>query len=110
MKKWLCDDCGYIVEADNMPSACQRCKTTKFILQEDDKNMANVSLFSREVHGIMKFDSLLNQILDTCDKAAQTNTCAKCTEIFNKAKTDLTAIKQLARAELKSHISKGNWG
>lgn len=110
MKKWFCDTCGHIAESDEPPATCPRCKSAKFILQEDEKKLADVSLFSREVHGIMKLDSLLTQILDACEKGIQTNTCANCTPIFTKIKDDIGALKELTKKEIKSHIIKGNWG
>ena len=72
--------------------------------------MSDVSVFSKEIHGIMKVDSLLNQILDAVDKGVQTNTCASCTPIYEKIKTDANVLKQMIKAELKTHITKGNWG
>ena len=110
MKKWMCDACGYLSEGDKAPDACPKCKGAKFILQGDDKSMAEASLFSREVQSIIKFDSLLNQLIDTCDKGITANSCANCTQIFTKAKDDLNALKQLAKNEIKIHITKSNWG
>jgi len=110
MKKWLCDICGYLAEGDNAPKECPRCKTPKFILQEDDRDVTNVSLFSREVSGIMKLDSLLVQVLDAAEKMAKTNTCNNCTTILNQTKMDVSNLKQLTKDEIKKHITKGNWG
>ena len=110
MKKWFCDSCGFIAESENQPDVCSRCKSAKFILQEDNKDLTDVSLFSREVHGIMKLDSLLIQVMETCDKSTHTNTCDNCTTIFAQVKENVAKLKEITKNEIQSHIRKGNWG
>ena len=110
MKKWLCDGCGYLSEQDETPGSCPRCKTTKFILQNEDKNLANISIFSKEVQSIMKLDSLLGQALETCAKGNLSNTCATCKPLFNKTRDDINALREQVKKEINNHISRGNWG
>ena len=110
MKKWLCEICGYPYEGDNPPDACPKCKGPKEKFSIEQMNQPNVSIFTKNIHGIMNLETLMTKVIDVAERGIQDKLDPTCVSIFTKAKAEATVIKQMAQAEIKSHISKGNWG
>lgn len=110
MKLWKCSVCGYVHEGDTAPVKCPKCgvDSTKFveIAQEDAEKIYRSDktndLQMELIHLAMKMDKIARAgIEDNLDPS--------CVHVFETAKAHAWEIKQMAKAELATHITKGKY-
>lgn len=111
MKKlFKCTICGYICEGIEAPDKCPKCKAVKDKFVELDKEETDKIYSSDRTNDIhMEIISLANKIFKLAKEGAQLNLDPNCVSAFEKAKDDAWTMKQISKAELASHMTKGKW-
>ncbi|MDE6475731.1 MAG: hypothetical protein K2L08_02660 [Erysipelotrichaceae bacterium] len=110
MKLWKCRICGYIHEGEEAPSVCPKCHSSAenfALMSNEEAEKVYRSDKSNDYHMqlvqlAMKMDKIASRgIADNLDPA--------CVAIFQKTKQYAWEIKQLAKAELAGHMTKGKY-
>jgi len=107
---WRCSICGYVHDGDSAPEKCPKCgaaqeKFEKLAQEDADKILR--SRFSNDLH--MQLSTQLDVILDIAEDGIEDNLDPGCLAIFTKAKEQALILKQMIKAEIATHISKGKW-
>ena len=104
-----CSVCGYVHEGD-APQACPKCgaPADKFLaLSEEDAEKIYRSDYTNSLH--MELIALADQIIDISLEGIEDNLDPNCLSVFEKAKNTAWTMKQMSKAELAGHMSKGKW-
>ncbi len=105
-----CKGCGYVHEGDEAPEVCIKCGAPKemFIaLTDEEAGKIYRSDFSNDLH--MALINLAMQMDEICDAGIEDALDPGCVDVFEKTKTRAWEIKQMAKAELATHQSKGKF-
>lgn len=107
---WRCSVCGYVHDGENAPEKCPKCGAPqeKFEkLPQEDADKILRSRFSNDLH--MQLSAQLDIILDIAEEGIEDDLDPGCVVVFKKAKEGALTIKQMIKAEIATHISKGKW-
>ena len=110
MNIWQCGVCGYVHDGDEAPERCPKCGAPqeKFAeLPADKAELVTRSRLSNNLH--MTLASLLEQVLDVAELGIEDNLDPGCLRVFSVAKEQAWQIRQMALAEIATHVSKGKW-
>lgn len=110
MKLFKCTMCGFVYEAEDFLEACPKCGAPKekhVLLTEEEANKIYSSDETNDLH--MELVNLASTIVDLCDAGIEINLDPGCLDVFTKAQKMAWEIKQLAKAELQTHMTKGKW-
>jgi predicted nucleic acid-binding Zn-ribbon protein len=107
---WRCGVCGYVHNGENPPEKCPKCgapqeKFTKITQEAVDKILR--SRFSNDLH--MQLSAKLDKVLKIAEAGIEDDLDPGCVVVFKKAKEAALVIKQMLKAEIETHISKGKW-
>jgi predicted nucleic acid-binding Zn-ribbon protein len=107
---WRCLVCGYVHDGENAPKNCPKCGSPqdKFEkIAKEDENKILRSRFSNDLH--MQLSAQLDVVLDIAEAGIEDDLDPGCVVVFKKAKEEALIIKQMIKAEIGTHISKGKW-
>ena len=111
MKKlFKCSICGFICEGDEAPEKCPKCgfPKEKFVeLTTEEADKVYNSDRTNDIH--LEIITLADRIAKLSLEGIKINLDPTCLTAFEKAKNDAWTIKQISKAELASHMSKGKW-
>lgn len=111
MKKlFKCSVCNYIGEWEAAPAECPKCgaPAEKFNeLSEEDAKKVYRSDKSNTIH--MEIIALADRIIQLSKEGIEDDLDPTCIVVFKKAIDNAWTTKQLCKAELQAHISKGKW-
>ncbi|MEG0314272.1 MAG: hypothetical protein RR646_03305 [Erysipelotrichaceae bacterium] len=108
MSLYKCKVCGMNIEADSTPAVCLKCGAKEFsLLDEEAATKVYRSDASNDLH--MSLIQLCMDIDTICEAGIMDNLDPTCVSVFNKAKDYAWSIKEMSKAELASHISKGKY-
>lgn len=110
MKLWKCSVCGYVHEGETAPVQCPKCKVgaDKFMeLPAEDAEKIYRSDKTNDYH--MKLIQLAMKIDKLATKGMEDNLDPACVHVFEHAKKCAWEMKQMAKAEIAGHISKGKY-
>ena len=111
MNKWKCGVCGYIHDGADAPNKCPKCGAPKEKFEKLPDDKAQLVERSRLTNGLhQKLYTLLDEVSAVCDNGIADNLDPTCMEIFKRMKDCSWSIKQMIKAEIQGHISKGKWG
>ncbi len=111
LKIWQCSVCGFIHDGDEAPERCPKCGAPKekFVALADDKaQLVERSRLSNDLH--MELASLLDQVLAVAEAGIEDDLDPGCVVVFQEAQRQAWKIRQMAIAEIATHVSKGKWG
>ncbi len=104
-----CSVCGYVHEGD-APDHCPKCQAPKEKFVELTEEEAGKVYRSDKTNDLqMKLITLCMKLDQLADLGIEDNLDPTCVKIFEKAKKYSWELKQSAKAEIASHISKGKW-
>ncbi len=109
MKLFKCSVCGYVHQGD-APDNCPKCNATKdkFVeLSAEDADKIYKSDRTNDIH--MEIIKLCMKIAELSEEGIKINLDPGCVSSFQKAKYDAWVLKQIAKAELATHMGKGKW-
>lgn len=111
MKKlWKCSACGYIHEGPEAPDVCPKCGAPKdkfAELSSEDAAKVYNSDRTNDIHAEMINLSMRLALL--AEEGIKLNLDPGCVAAFEKVKKEAWIIKQRAKAEVATHMSKGKW-
>lgn len=111
MKKlWKCSVCGYKMEGLEAPENCPKCGAPRDqfkALSEEEVKKVYDSYVTNDIH--MEIIGYLEKIIHLSREGAQINLDPGCLDIFKKAEAACYVIKEMSKAEIAGHISKGKW-
>lgn len=110
MKLFKCTVCGYTYEAEEAQETCLKCGAPKDKheeLSEEDAKKIYASDETNDLH--MELVNLASTISDLCEAGIEINLDPGCVGVFEKAHQMAWNIKQLAKAEMETHMKKGKW-
>lgn len=109
--KWRCQVCGYVYDGEEAPEKCPKCGAgrDKFTqIADDEASLIERSRRSNDLH--MQLSALLDQVAGIAREGIEDNLDPGCIGVFKKASAAAIEIKQMVKAEIQTHISKGKWG
>lgn len=110
MKLWKCSVCGYVHEGETAPEKCPKCgvPAEKFAeLPKEDADKIYRSDKSNDYH--MQLIRLAMKMDKIASKGIEDNLDPACVHVFQTAKKHAWEIKQMAKAEIAGHLSKGKF-
>ncbi|WKY43713.1 rubredoxin [Eubacteriaceae bacterium ES2] len=111
MKKlWRCNVCGYKMEGADAPEVCPKCGAPHdqfTALTDDEAKKVYDSYVTNDIH--MEIITLVEKILHLARVGEEINLDPACLHIFQKAQEDSYVLKEMCKAEIAGHISKGKW-
>lgn len=110
MKFYRCEVCGLILEEGQLEETCPKCGAPKEKFHELDSETAEKhvrSEFTNDLH--VQLVHLCEKLDHIAEAGINDNLDPSCIKIFVRAKTSSKLLKQLSKAEIAGHISKGKW-
>ena len=107
---WRCSVCGYVHDGEDAPEKCPKCGAPreKFVkLEQEDADKILRSRFTNDLH--MQLSAQLDIILDIAEAGIEDDLDPGCVVVFKKAQEQALILKQMLKAEIVTHISKGKW-
>ncbi|WP_227763141.1 rubredoxin-like domain-containing protein [Zhaonella formicivorans] len=107
---WRCGVCGYVHDGDSPPEKCPKCGAPKekfAQLEQTDVEKTARSRFSNDLH--MQLSAKLDKIIEIATAGIDDNLDPGCLTVFKRAKEQALILKQMVKAEIQTHISKGKW-
>lgn len=109
-KLYKCEVCGLILEEGQFDDHCPKCGQPADKLHEMAAEDAEKVVRSEKTNDLYaQMIRLLNKLEDVADCGIEDNLDPSCAKIFAKAKANAKLLKQLAKAEVAGHVSKGKW-
>lgn len=105
-----CSVCGYVHDGDAAPEKCPKCGATadKFVkLTEEQETLITKSSRTNDLH--MELCQLMDSVIMLSEEGIDINLDPGCIITFKKAKQEAEIIKNIAKAEMATHVSKGKW-
>lgn len=111
MKKlFKCSVCGFICEGVEAPEKCPKCGVPKEKFVELTSEEADKIYHSDRTNDIhLEIINLADKIFKLSREGIDLNLDPTCVTAFEKAKNNAWTIKQISKAELAAHMSKGKW-
>jgi rubredoxin len=111
MKKlWKCGVCGFTMEGVEAPDNCPKCGAAKEnfeALSEEAAKKVYESYVTNDIH--MELAGLAERMIHLSRKGIEINLDPPCVHIFKEAEKMGYVIKEMCKAEIAGHISKGKW-
>ena len=110
MNLWKCPVCGYVHEGESAPEKCPKCGVAadKFMeLPKEEAEKVYRSDKTNDYH--MQLIRLAMKMDKIASKGIEDNLDPGCVHVFQYAKQRAWEIKQMAKAEIAGHISKGKF-
>jgi rubredoxin len=107
---WKCSVCGYIHDDVDAPDKCPKCGATKdkFVkLTEEQEALIIKSARTNDLH--MELCQLMESVQLLAEEGIDINLDPGCVVTFKKALQEAKIIKNIAKAEMATHVSKGKW-
>lgn len=107
---WKCSVCGYIHQGAEAPEKCPKCGATadKFVkLTEEQEALVAKSIRTNDLH--MELCYLMDKVTKISDEGIAIDLDPGCVITFKKAKEEAAIIKNIAKAEMATHVGKGKW-
>jgi rubredoxin len=108
---WKCGVCGYIHDGEGAPEKCPKCGAPKDkfeALAEDALNLIDRSRYTNQLLAALM--DLGDQLEDLAFEGIEDNLDPGCMGVFKYVQKAAVEMKQMAKAEIQTHISKGKWG
>ncbi|GBD92885.1 reverse rubrerythrin-2 [bacterium BMS3Abin05] len=110
MKLWKCSVCGYIAD-EEAPEVCPKCGAPREKFEAIEAGNAQKIEGARYTNSLhQELFSILSNALDVAEEGIEDNLDPGCLDIFRKAKTHATELRQMVLAEIQIHVNKGKWG
>lgn len=106
-----CTVCGYIHDGDSAPEKCPKCGAPKEKfekLTDEASALVEKSRLTNDLH--MQLASLMDNIYLIAEEGREQDLDPGCNIVFERAMKYSQEIKQMVKAEIQVHISKGKWG
>lgn len=111
MVMWRCTVCGFVYDGKEAPDKCPKCGAPKEKFEEIASAKAELIERSRLTNDLhMKLNTILKKTEWISEKGIEDNLDPGCLAIFTKAKAQASELRQMIKAELQTHMSKGKWG
>jgi phage FluMu protein Com len=107
---WKCSVCGYVHSGAEAPEKCPKCGATadKFIkLTEEQEALITKSIRTNDLH--MELCQLMESVVMIAEEGIEINLDPGCVVTFKKALQEAEIIKNIAKAEMATHVAKGKW-
>lgn len=105
-----CNVCGYNHIGSDAPDYCAKCGATKdkFVkLTEEQEALIIKSTRTNDLH--MELCQLMESVQLLAEEGIEVNLDPGCVVTFKKALQEALIIKNIAKAEMATHVSKGKW-
>jgi len=110
MKFYRCEVCGLVLEEGQLEENCPKCGAPKekFIELDSEASEKHIrSEFTNDLH--VQLIHLCEKLEHVAEAGINDNLDPSCVKIFVRTKAYSKLLKQLAKAELAGHITKGKW-
>jgi predicted nucleic acid-binding Zn-ribbon protein len=107
---WRCSVCGYLHIGEEAPNNCPKCGATKdkFVkLNEEQEALITKSSRTNDLH--MELCQLMESVQLLAEEGIEINLDPGCVVTFKKALQEAIVIKNITKAEMATHVSKGKW-
>jgi predicted nucleic acid-binding Zn-ribbon protein len=107
---WRCSVCGYLHMDEEAPDNCPKCGATKdkFVkLNEEQEALITKSSRTNDLH--MELCQLMESVQLLAEEGIEINLDPGCVVTFKKALQEAIVIKNITKAEMATHVSKGKW-
>jgi hypothetical protein len=98
------------MEGLEAPETCPKCGAPRdqfAALSDEDAKKVYDSYVTNDIH--MEIIGYLEKIIHLSREGAGINLDPACLHIFQKSEADCYVIKEMCKAEIAGHISKGKW-
>jgi rubredoxin len=107
---YKCSVCGYIHKGEEAPEKCPKCGASKDKFVELTEEQAALVLKSERTNDLhIIFCHLMDKLTKVCDEGIEINLDPGCLALFKKGKEQAEVLKQISKAEMATHVSKGKW-
>lgn len=109
-KYYKCEVCGLILEEGQLEDTCPKCAQPKDKFHEmaaEDATKVERSELTNDLYAQMI--ELCNALEEVAEVGVEDNLDPSCAKIFARASKEAKLLKQLAKAEVAGHVSKGKW-
>lgn len=107
---WKCSVCGYIHNGTEAPGKCPKCgaPAEKFVkLTPEQEELITKSVKTNDLH--MELCQLMESVIMIAEEGIEINLDPGCIITFKKALQEAEIIKNIAKAEMATHVAKGKW-
>lgn len=108
---WKCGVCGYIHDGEGAPEKCPKCNAPQDRFEALNDDAAALIERSRYTN------QLLAALMDVSDEleglaleGIEDNLDPGCMGVFKYVQKAAVEMRQMAKAEIQTHISKNKWG
>lgn len=109
-KLWKCKVCGYVYMGEEPPANCPKCGVTSDnFVQLDDEAAGKIYASDRTNDIHEEIIALSMKIARLAEEGIGLNLDPNCVKVFEKTCSAVWNVKQLCRAELAGHMSKGKY-
>jgi rubredoxin len=105
-----CSVCGYVCEENKLGTNCPKCGAPKEkfeVLSDEAADKIINSDRTNDIH--MDMINLCMAIESLGDEGEEIALDPNCVSVFKKAQDMAWELKQMCKAELAAHMSKGKW-
>lgn len=109
-KLYKCEVCGLVLEEGQLEDHCPKCAQPKEKFHELSAEDAEKIVRSEKTNDLYaQMLRLLDKLEGVADCGIEDNLDPSCAKIFARTKAYAKLLKQLAKAEVAGHVSKGKW-
>lgn len=108
---WKCSVCGYIHDGEVAPEKCPKCNAPqdKFAaLDEDAAALVERSRYTNQLLAVLM--DVSDELEGLAMEGIEDNLDPGCLGVFKYVQKAAVEMRQMAKAEIQTHISKNKWG
>ncbi|HHU80860.1 MAG: rubredoxin-like domain-containing protein [Bacilli bacterium] len=110
MKLFKCSVCNLIIEGEHAPDKCPKCGMPAEKFNELTPEQAKKIYDADETNTLLAtLIETADELIKVCHRGLEIKLDPGCVGVFEKAKDALWLMKQLAKAEIETHVKRDKW-